>query len=210
MAFSASPELGGMSGDYAPAEFGDAEPPTGVQFDIGGHGLLTPYSTAISAVVNKHMDEIRGKATAIAILPSGWKKRLRDFLNQKNNELLDFLKISVPSHPTLGPGDLILRRFGNPQVNPNHPSVRDIVLDISGEDVLADINSAVKAFSGEGGLKDYANQTRIIYDEYMAAGDEILRHQNALKAKLSKFDRIQGRVTKYDDSISKAISGKNE
>jgi len=139
------------------------------------------------------MDEIRGKVSMT--IPSGWKKRLRDFLTQKNNELLDFLKISVPSHSTLGHGEILLRRFGNPQVTSTHPSVRDMVMDISGEDVLEEMNLAVKACSGEGALKDYANQTRIIYEEYTSAGDEILRQQNALKAKLSKFDRIQGRVS---------------
>jgi hypothetical protein len=188
--------MAGPSG-FAPADFADAEDqrPLGAVFDIGGHGISTPYSSAMNAILQKHMDEIKGSAAAKMNMPAGWKKRLRDFLTTKNNDLLDFLKLSVQSHPVLGPGEILLRRFGNPQVTPNHPSVRDMVMDVSGEDVIADMNRLLENFKQEGALKDYAHHTRIIYDEYRTAGDEVLSQQGLLKAKLDKFDRMQGRIT---------------
>ena len=203
---SYSPELGGMAGpnqQYASADFPDAEEmrPLGAVFDIGGHGISTPYSTAVNAIVNKHSDEVKGKAAAMLNLPGGWKKRLRDFLTTKNGDLLDFLKLSVASHPVLGPAEILLRRFGNPQAGPNHPSVRDIVLDISGmaaptaEMIMGEINGLLDVYSGEGALKNHAHHTRIIYDEYRAAGEEVLTQQAQLRAKLDKFDRIQGRIS---------------
>lgn len=189
----AGPALGG----FASADFGDAEDmrPLGAYFDIGGHGSSTPYTAALTGVLAKHTEEIKGKTMAALNLPSGWKKRLRDFIAMKNGDLLDFLKVSVNSHPTLGPAETLLRRFGNPSVSPSHPSVRDLVLDVSGTDHVAEMNKVLETFRGESPLKDYASQTRIIFDEYRTAGDEILSAQAALKMKLDRLDRIQGRIT---------------
>jgi len=200
MSYSGSPELHGMtanSGGFSPADFADAGDvrPLGAVFDIGGHGISTPYTSAVSSILHKHTDEIKGKIAAQLALQSGWKKRLRDFITTKNNDLLDFLKLSVQSHPVLGRGEILLRRFGNPQVSPNHPSVRDMVMDVSGEDVVSQMNALLSSYGSEGPLKDYANYTRIIYEEYRGAGDEVLTQQLLLKGKLEKFDRIQGRIS---------------
>ncbi|NBV78068.1 RING-HC finger protein [bacterium] len=198
---SNSPTLGGMAGPagYAPADFLDAQDlqPLGVTFDIGGHGSSTPYGTAVNSMLHKHTDEIKGRSAALLNMPSGWKKRLRDFLSIKNNELLDFMKLSVPSHNVLGPGDVLLRRFGNPQVAPNHASVRDLIMDISGavETTLQELNEQLDHFKEEGNLTNYANQTRVIFDNYREAGEEILKQQNLLRTKLDKLDRVQARIS---------------
>ena len=185
----------------ASAQWGDAEDsrPVGAVFDIGGPGVATPYSAAFGAMLHKHTEEIKANAQATLNLPGAWKKRLRDFLTTKNNDLLDFMKLSVKSHPVLGPGEILLRRFGNPQVTPTHPSVKDMVLDISGEDVLEDISKLFSSYAKENPLKDYASFTRIIYDEYRKAGDEVLSQQTVMKAKLDKFDKLQGRLTNLFD-----------
>ena len=101
-----SPLMGPTNGLFSPADFGDAEDlrPTAAIFDIGGNGSLTPYTTATNAILSKHIDEIKQKTAAALTMPSGWKKRLRDFLAQKNTQLLDFLAVNVNSHPTLGKG----------------------------------------------------------------------------------------------------------
>jgi hypothetical protein len=197
----------------APANFSDASDsmPTGAIFDIGGHGANAPYSMAVNAIVQKHMEEIRAGAYARINMAGVWKKRLSDFIKTKNNTLLDFLSLSLKSHSVLGPGETLLRRFGNPQITPNHPSVKDIVLDISGEDVAGEINERLAAAVTEDPLKSYEAQTILIFDEYRKAGDKILDKQNNLKGKLEKFDRIQGRLTqlfdidpndKYDDLMT--------
>lgn len=185
----------------APADFGDADDarPPGAVFDIGGHGMPAPYTQAINAIVQKHMEEVRISAHARANLPGIWKKRLGDFIKTKNNTLLDFLSLSVKSHTVLGPGETLLRRFGNPQVTPTHPSVKDMVLDISGEDVREEIKQLFAAAVTDDPQKTYEAQTIILYDEYRKAGDRILDEQNIMKAKLDKFDKIQGRLTHLFD-----------
>lgn len=191
-------ESGGL---YAPANFLDAteSTPTGVLFDIGGNGLSTPYTTAVSSILYKQMEEIKGKTTAALNISSTWKRRLRDFMTKKNNDLLDFLKVTVPHHPVLGPGETLLRRFGNPQVSSTHPSVRDMIIDVSGEDVLAEINESLRILSGDGPLKDYAAHTGAIYEMYKEAGDAVLQSQHALRGKLEKLDRVQGKLAALFD-----------
>ena len=199
------PDIGGSISSpwpgFAPADFSDANDarPPGAVFDIGGHGLSAPYSSAVNAIVQKHMDEVRASTYARIQLPGQWKKRLSEFLRTKNNSLLDFLSLSLKSHSVLGPGETLLQRFGNPQVTPNHPSVKDIILDISGEDVLADIRGLLAKEITDDPLTTFHAQTTLIYEEYRKAGDAILEQQTALKGKLEKFDRIQGRLTQLFD-----------
>lgn len=186
-----------LGGNFASADFGDADDstPTGVMFDIGGNGQSAPYSVAVNSMIDKQFDEIRGKTTAILGGTSQWKRRFRDFMGKKNNELLDFLKVTVAHHPVLGPGEILLRRFGNPQVTSSHPSVRDMVLDVSGCPAINDIDKILSDITGESPLEGYITKTQAIFDLYKEAGDEALKSQLQLKGKLEKLDRIQGKIS---------------
>jgi hypothetical protein len=186
-----------MGGAFASADFDNAEDtmPTGAFLDLGGNGQSDPYSTAITSILDKQFHEIREKTSEALYSSSQWKRRFRDFMGKKNNELLDFLKLTVPHHPVLGPGEILLRRFGNPQVTPTHPSVRHMVIDGSGCPAVDDINAALVALSGETPLKDYTAQTQAIFEMYREAGEDALKAQGMLKAKLDKLDRIQGKIS---------------
>jgi hypothetical protein len=190
--------LAGPVGGYASADFADADDvrPLAAVFDVGGHGSSTPYSLAINAMVRKQMEEIKAKSQAALAQPGQWKRKLREFLAQKNNDLLDFFELKVQTHSTLGPGEALLRRFGNPSVSPTHPSVRDLVMDGSGSaiPVLEDLNEAMSNLSTGNPTQDYAAQTRFLYEEYRLAGDHVLSAQAALKVKLDRLDRIQGKL----------------
>jgi hypothetical protein len=191
-------EPGGMdtaAGPYAPADFVDANEISPAVFDIGGNGSATPYSNAVNAIVTKNHDEIKNKAISTTNLANTWKRRFRDFMSKKNNELLAFLTHTVPHHPVLGPAELLLRKFGNPQVSPTHVSVRDIIIDVSQCSVIEDLNTALLSVCGTSPLKDYAAQTVVIYDQYKEAGDSALKAQHRLKCKLDKLDRIQGKMS---------------
>jgi len=185
-------------GPFSPADFEDAydTSPSSAAFDIGGNGSSTPYSGAMNAIVTKHMDEIRTKTITALALPGGWKKRFREFIAKKNTDLVDFLKVAIPSHPVMGPAEILLRRFGNPQVHSGHPSVKEFILDSSGADHVPAMNDLVdKARGEETGLKAHAMATQYIYEQYRQAGEDILLQQDHLKGKLDKLDRIQGRLS---------------
>lgn len=190
------PGLGGGADGFAPADFGSAEEsaPTAVLFDIGGNGQPNPYTIAVGAMLNKQVEEMRGKAAAALNLNSTWKRRFREFMSKKNNELVDFMKVSVQSHPVFGRGEMLLRRFGNPNGNTTHPSVRDMILDASGETCLKEVDEALTALSGSGPLKDLGTHISAIYEMYKNAGEAALTAQNTLKIKLDRLDRIQGKL----------------
>lgn len=192
--------------EFAPASFGDAEDarPIAATFDIGGHASSAPYSTAVQAMISKQTAELRARVDAqIQIGIGDWKKRLRDFLTRKHGDLLGFLETSVPKHPTLSAGELLIRRFTNPAAAAapqSHPSVRDLVLDCSGADVLGEINAALQNYQdmsgASAGIQAYAAQTRLVFEEYRAAGEAIMAADAALTAKLDHLDRIQGKVAR--------------
>lgn len=188
-------------GLQAPANFPDAEEnmPTAAYLDVTGSGLSSPYTTVTNSLIRKHMEEIKGKVVDNLAVSTNWKRGLRDFMGKKNNDLLDFLKVKLERHPTLGPGEVLLRRFGNPQVTPNHPSVRDMILDASGEDCIPEINAALLSLKGDTPLKDYSLHTIALYDMYKEAGHNILKLQGELKGKIDNLDRIQGKIQSLFD-----------
>jgi len=193
---SYSPDIPGISGNYAPADFGSAEEsaPTAVIFDIGGNGQPNPYSIAIGGMINKQLEEIRGKAVTAVNLSSMWKRRFREFMSKKNSDLLEFLKVEVKDHPVLGRGDMLLRRFGNPNGTSNNAVVRDMVMDASGGTYLEEIDEALKAVSGSGPLKDLGTHVAILYEQYKDAGDAAFTAQASLKVKLDRLDKLQGKL----------------
>lgn len=196
---NSSPPLHGLDGLglYAPADFADADDlrPTAAIFDMTGNGSSTPYTSAVNGLINKHLDELKQKTAVAVSLPVGWKKRLREFLSKKNTELLDFLSLSTASHPTLSKGDLLMRKFGASHVQPNHASVRDYMLDVSGENIVATITEQLEALRKGDALKDYLASVRHIFEQYREAGDRALEAEAELKAKLDTLDKVQGRLS---------------
>ena len=190
------PGLGGGGDAFSPADFGSAEDsaPTAVLFDIGGNGQSNPYTIAVNGMLNKHIEEMRGKATATVSLSATWKRRFREFMSKKNADLMGFVKATLQDHPVFGRGEMLLRRFGNPNSNTSHPSIRDMVLDVSGETAIVEVEEAMKALSGSGPLKDLGAHITMMYEMYRESGEAAMTAQNALKVKLDRLDRIQGKL----------------
>jgi len=181
---------------YAAADFEDAADarPLAAVFDIGGSGSSTPYTTAGNALLQKHLEEVKQKIVNSLAFPSGWKTRLREFLSKKNTELLDFLNLSVSSHPSLGKGEAILKRFGNITINAKHPSIRELVLDVSGSNRVAEVEAMLLSLRTDNSIKNFTECIRFIYDEYRKAGEEALSAEMILKGKFATLDKLQGKV----------------
>jgi hypothetical protein len=199
---SYSPGLHGLSGPnqlFSPADFGDADDlrPTALMFDVIGNGNSTQYTTAVNGVLTKHIDEIKQKVSSIVTIPGGWKRKLREFLGQKNTELLDFLKMTIQSHPTLSRGDLIMKKFG--LTTSNQHNLREYILDISGSNAAQSYANHLSTIRTNDGIKDYIQMSRYILDEYRIAGDEALAQEQVLRAKLDIFDKIQSKLSSILD-----------
>ena len=185
---------------YAPADFADADDfrPTAAIFDITGNGSSTPYTTAINGIILKHIDEIKQKA-AVVSLPVGWKQRLRSFLSQKNTDLLDFLSLSISSHPSLGKGEQLIRKFSSVHFSPSNASVKELVLDASGADTVGEISQALFALRTENGIKDHIAAINYIFEKYREAGEAALAKEGELKSKIDVLDKIQSRLATVVD-----------
>jgi hypothetical protein len=180
---------------FAPANFSDAEVPGGAIFDIIGNGSATPYSDGVNGVLESQINEIKSKGAAAPTLPSGWKKRLKEFISSKNNDLLAFLNAPVSSHPTLGKGDAILRRYGTIKHSPATLFKDVIMQDVSGVDPIDDINNHIISLKKGTAVEDYVRSVHYIYDTYRQFGETALRCEAALKDKLEVLDKVQGKLS---------------
>ena len=180
----------------APAGWEGDNQPLAIQFDMSGHGNDAPYTTATNTLVANHIGEINQKTAAeIPKPPTDWKRRLREFLTRKNTDLLDFINISVQSHPTLGKGDMILRKFNSGRVMPNVGAVKDAVLDLSGgADVFTEVRAFMANVKTSDPIADFSAIVQYIYEEYRKAGDAILRAETSMKVRLEVFDKIQKNI----------------
>jgi len=184
-----------VSEHFAAADFEGDNEPLAIQFDMSGHGNDAPYTTATNTVIANHISEIKEKTAAELPKPTDWKKRLREFLTRKNTDLLDFINVSVQSHPTLGKGDMILRKFNSGRVLPNTGAVKDAVLDLSGgADVFTEVRAFMTNVSTSDPITDFSAVVQYIYEEYRKAGDTVLRAETSMKVRLEVFDKIQKNV----------------
>jgi len=181
---------------FSPADFLDAEEfrPTGAAFDIIGNGSTTPYSDAVSGLLQTHIDEIKNMSVLSMTLPGGWKKRLRTFLSEKNKTLLDFIELPVAAHPTLSRGDCLLRKFGTIHYTTD-TSLKNVILDSSGFDVIGEINAQIAGVKGGSPLEHHHATVKFIFDEYKKAGEDAFKYELQLKEKLDILDKIQEKLS---------------
>lgn len=186
-----SPQLGGS---YAPADFADAEEtrPLEVLLDPTGQGSSAPYTMVVYNSLARHTQEIRDKSTLPPLTANSWRKRIRDFLQQKNEDLLGFLRKPLAQHPTLSQAEGYLRRFGRPDFHATMPALRDISLDVSGTSLIAALEQELQQAKGCGlTFPLLADQIKWIYDNYKQAGEEILTQDAILKQRLDVLNKSQ-------------------
>ena len=180
------------SGSYAPANFLDAEElrPTSALFDIIGNGSETPYADAMNGIIQEHVNAIKSTLECDRIINShvNWKKRLRNFITNENNNLLSTLKIPINTHPSIERGDSILRMFGTLKHFPK-AVLREVALDISGADIVAEINQALQSINTGNAIDDHVKRTKFLCDEYRLAGENALKNEIELKRKMDSIDK---------------------
>ena len=178
---------------YAPADFGDAdeERPLSAYFDIGTTHISTPYTTSMNNVVARHLYEVK-QVTAPTLTSNQWKRRFREFMLTHTNDILEFATKPIAKHPTLGPTELLLRKFSRTNFIVNHSTLRDVVLDISGADITTGINEGLKQFDHT--LKGFQEQSKYLFDLFRESTDEIVRLNTILLSRLAVFDKIQSQI----------------
>lgn len=188
---------------FSPADFGDAEDirPMATQLDPTGTGTLLPYSMLVQNVLSRQTAEIKEKTTGTSSLPPHWRKRLREFLISKNEDLVNFLKHPLhESHP-LNKAKNFLVKFGRTDFQPTHASLQTTFLDASGISYMSILDSEIQKI-GPSSSQQIIDQVRWLFDQYKAAAEECMREENNLKLKLDVFDKTYQRVVSlYELSV---------
>jgi hypothetical protein len=70
-----------------------------------------------------------------------------------------------------------------------------MILDTSGADVISEMDAALKLLTTDSPLKNFATYTHAIFEMYKDAGEAALIAQNELQRKLTKLDKVQGKLT---------------
>lgn len=174
---------------YAPADFGDADDtrPLPILLDPTGSGSSTPYSTLITNAVARHMHEIKEKTIVPQTAPINFRRKIREFMGQQNDDLTSFLRKPLSQHPTLGSAENFMKTFGKMEFQTNHATLKNILLDASGTNGINIIEEEMKEI-GPANLQQLAEQVRWLYEEYKKAGDSILQNEGFLRAKLSALN----------------------
>jgi hypothetical protein len=185
---------------FSPADFGDAEDirPLQVQMDITGTGTLIPYSQLVSNVLQRHTTDVKEKTLNPSPAPTNWRRRFREFMNTKNEDIVNFLKKPVGSSSALSRAEVFLQKFGRADFSPCHPSLQYTFLDASGASGMSHIEEELKAI-GPSTPKEILDQVRWLYDMYRIAGDECMKHENALKLRLDVLDKTYQKVISFCD-----------
>ena len=184
---SYSPGLHG----YAPADFQDAQEtqPPQISLDPTFSGTAIPYSQVVTNVVSRHLQEVKEKTVSPATNGAAWRKRIKDFMINKNEDLLSFLRKPLSNHPTLNQADVFFRKFGVTQFTPTHHSLRDVFLDASGASMVSKIEEELLTVGPSSSTK-LTEQVRWLYDQYKQAGDQVMRNESILKIKLDLLDKM--------------------
>jgi hypothetical protein len=180
---------------FSPADFQDADDtrPLEIQMDITGTGTLLPYSTLVNNALSRTLVEIKDKTTTPSPTPANWRRRLREFMQLKNEDLVTFLKKPLASSSALSRAEVFVQKFGRSDFTPTHQSLQYAFLDISGSSDVEKIEHELKGV-GPASPKEILEEVRWLYDMYRVAGDDCLTKEAALKLRLDILDKTYQKI----------------
>jgi hypothetical protein len=189
-----SPTLSG----YSPADFLDAEEtrPIELLLDQTATGSTTPYTTVVGNTLYRHLGEIREQNLPPQTIAVSWKKKLRDFITTKNEDLLSFMSKRLPESSPLHKVASFMKKYIRTESVLSN-SNKDKFLDISGEDRVQFLEELEKDLQVHGKSKyvELMFQVRYMIEAYKATGETILRLEAILQTKLSTLDKAVQRLT---------------
>ena len=180
---------------YAPADFLDAEEtrPTELLLDPTGFGISTPYTTVTMNSLSKHLQEVKDAQQNPAALQNSWKRKLREFLLTKHEDLFSFLTKNVAETSPLSRVDAFMKKFGRPDFQSS--ATREKIIDMSqeGQSYMKSLDDDLKA-QGSSSYLEIIHQTKFIMDKYKQTGEDIIRVEATLRTKLDILDKAQQKL----------------
>jgi hypothetical protein len=188
-----------MSADFfASADLNDDNELAPLQFTLDTQIGPGPYASVMQNILTRHCHEIRSNAETTVYQPIHQvsRKKLKELLTKRNNELFAFLQRPGRTPYPNGIAETIFRRYGHdiPSLQRNHISIaRDLNLDISMNDTIQEIDQALQRSGGKS-TSDLISQLRWCFSQYRALGEEVLRLEGQLSQKVEILDKLHQRL----------------
>ncbi len=191
----ASPNLSGFS----PADFLDAEDtrPTELLLDPTGTGNSSLYTTVVNNTLYRHLAEVREANIPPQTVPVSWRKKLREFMTTKNEDLLSFLSKRLPESSPLYRVETFMKKYGRSEgIITNNNGNKDKFLDISGEDRVLYLEELEVQLQEHGKSKyvELILQVKFMIDSYRETGEKIINLENLLRNKLDILDKAVSKL----------------
>jgi hypothetical protein len=191
--------------EYASASWEEGEHIPEISLD--NSGLPGKYTATVTNILSKHLAEVKiSSDEIIQPISSISKKKLKELITKHNNELFSFMARPDRTPHTLGLAETLFRRYGQeiPTIKGNNPNsiLKDLNLDISTCEVTAFFDEGLKktitvtgADATIGGMNDFIQQMRWIYNQYKTIGEEVLRLETVLHEKMDLLDKLNSRMS---------------
>jgi len=156
---------------------------------------LPSISTAIKNLTIRHAQEIRETTEpAQPRIGQNVKKAFRDFFIRESTTIFEFLERPITDAQTVGQAYQILKRFGKGEYTGNKNKLRDLILDVSSNEIYYSIQSSLQTCTQDNTLLQWIQQTRIIIDQWRKATIEYSDAERKLQEHCVIFDDIYKRT----------------
>jgi hypothetical protein len=190
-----------LNGNFASAEFGDAEDtrPTAAYMEaFGGHDSVNGI---VSQALSRHVSESIPASsspllTSFATNMNNWRKKLRETMIKQNETVLEFLMKPSTEHPTIGPVEMALRRYSarhDIDVNSVKTLAELFTCSTGGDTIQQEIKDCI-AQKGPSTSDELRAQVTGLIELYKETGEKVLECENQLKMRLDKIDKLHKRV----------------
>ena len=186
---------------YAPIEWENEIDETLPEFSdtsLSDSAASGKYNATVTHILSKHCMEIKLSSenlTQSLVLAS--KKKLKELVAKHNNELFMFMGDSEQSS-VFGIAETIFRKYGydNPTFKGNDrlAMLKDLNLDVSMDQTVAEFNENLNKIKGENALDDFMKQLQWVFNQYKQIGEEVLRLEILLYKKMDLLDKLHSRI----------------
>jgi hypothetical protein len=206
--------------EYASAAWEEGEHIPEISLD--NPGVPGKYTATITNILSKHLSEAKNTSDEIVQpISSISKKKLKELITKHNNEIFSFMARPERTPHTLGLAETLFRRYGHeiPTIKGNNPNsiLKDLNLDVSTCEVTSFFDEGLKKVTNggneviTGGINDFVQQMRWIYNQYKTIGEEVLRLETVLYEKMDLLDKLNSRMSliiglKPNDALPELIN----
>lgn len=160
------------------------------------HGEMNVPNPAVVVrnLLSKSIQEIKDTSDQSVIrvgMMSSLRKSFREFYVKEQTNIFHFLNKPVDACETLSAAQQIVKKFGRADYNSNRVKIRDLCLDLSCNEVVAEINTVFSS----GSYEQWVHQTRHLIDTWKTAVGGLIAAEKKLDAQMRIFNETHKKAT---------------